>query len=318
MCSSRPSAPSIRQHDSWLHLLDYWFFSRPILMPPVWTILLLAAGEQRDGSFLWNVLAPSNWRIWVGLCSAYCVAGAAYILNQITDVESDRQNEKLYFLPRGIIAVRSAFVQYIVYLLAGLTTGVFLGTGWLLCVLLAAILGVLYSARPIRLKRQAWPAVLANALGHGTLVYYCGVFLTSPGAMPDPVRSLGYAFAVASIYLLTTVPDVAGDRATGARTIAVVWGPFTTGLMATLFLVVTGILAIMNAQLPLAITAACALPGYSISLRSSAAMTWAVRIPLIVLSFFACLSFWPYFLILAGLFGFTRWYYRRRFDIRYP
>ncbi len=299
-------------------MLDQWFFSRPILMPPVWTILLLAAAEQRGGIIAWNAFPIDEWRIWVGLLSSYCLAGAAYILNQIYDIESDRRNDKLYFLPRGMISIRSAAIQYGLYVFVGLGTGYFLGWGWFFCVSVSVVLGILYSARPFRWKDRPLTSVVANAIGHGALVYYCGFFLAQPQLVPRSLSSLGYTFAVASVYVLTTLPDSIGDRDAGKKTITVTWGAFTATVTAILFLVIAGIFAGINAQWPLLITALAAVPGYVWSMKNHRVINAAIRIPLVVLSFFACLSFWPYFLILAGLFGFTRWYYRRRFDIRYP
>ncbi|MFQ6003827.1 MAG: hypothetical protein ACE5KJ_08780, partial [Candidatus Zixiibacteriota bacterium] len=86
--------------------LDYLFVIRPVLMPPVWTILLL--GHHRSAA----LSGQSNLPGLILLLVTFLV-GAVYLLNQIYDVESDRINKKLFFLAEGYISKKNAIFQTI-------------------------------------------------------------------------------------------------------------------------------------------------------------------------------------------------------------
>jgi 4-hydroxybenzoate polyprenyltransferase len=73
--------------------LDYFFFLRPVLLPPVWTIALLGTIPLHES----RLLSASAWSIFFLHLTA--LFGGVYTLNQIYDIESDRLNRKRYFLP---------------------------------------------------------------------------------------------------------------------------------------------------------------------------------------------------------------------------
>ncbi len=298
-------------------LFDHWFFARPVLMPPVWTILLLAAVDS--GRII--SLDPADWWFWrtcAGIILCYFLYGGVYVLNQIFDIESDRLNDKLYFLPRRVISPTAATIQYVLFTAVALIGGWYLGRVWFAVSGIIVILGVLYSIPVIRLKDRPLAGLLANAVGHGTLVYYLGYALHSPGTPPTWGPSGSYALAVAGVYLLTTVPDCAGDRATGKRTISVRYGPRLASVIAALC--VAGALAtsISYSQWPLVVSAAASLPFFILATVSPKSGAPAIRIALLLLTFFACLIFPPYLLVIVLIFVSTRWYYRRRFGETYP
>lgn len=286
-------------------------------MPPVWTILLLAASPT-SASLQPGVLAWDSVRVWGGLALAFSLFGGVYVFNQVFDIESDRVNRKLLFLPEGILSRRSALVQYLVFTIAALVAGAFLGRIWFLTTVAVTVLGVLYSLPPVRLKDRPLGGLLANAIGHGTLVYYLGRALADPQRAPDWGSSVSYAFAVAGVYLLTTIPDREGDQATGKRTLSVRFGPRPTAITATVCVLVSGAVGVGYGQWPLVVSAALSLPFFAVSVIAERLCAAAVRVALLSLSFFACLAFWPYIFVLVVIWTSTRWYYRRRFGIVYP
>jgi hypothetical protein len=44
----------------------------------------------------------------------------------------------------------------------------------------------------------------------------------------------------------------------------------------------------------------------------------AIKLPIVFLALAICLHVWQYFLLLAFVFYFSKWYYRRRFGLNYP
>lgn len=309
--------PALPPAPGYVRLFDRWFFARPVLMPPVWTILLLAAAPSHL-FFPFHVLPPFSARLWAGLALAFFLVGGVYILNQVFDIESDRANNKLFFLPLRVLSTPSAIVQAMVFFVVAGVGGWYLGRAWFLWTLVLALLGILYSLPVTRLKDRPLGGLLANAVGHGTLVYYLGRAIVEPYAVPPWGASVSYALAVAGVYLLTTVPDRAGDAASGKRTMSVFLGPQTTAAIAGLCVLGAAVVASIYHQWPLVISAAVSFPVFLAAIFSVKLSGWAIRVALLALSFFACLAFPPYLLVLVCVYFSTRWYYRRRFGIVYP
>jgi len=295
-----------------VRIFDRYFFARPVLMPPVWTILLLSAAEVAATPAVFSA------RVWAGLALCFFLYGGVYVFNQIFDIESDRLNNKLYFLPGGIITVRSAYLQYLFFVAIAVGGGWFLGRIWFFSTVAVVILGVFYSLPPVRLKDGPLRGLLANAVGHGTLVYYLGQALARPDAGPEWGASSSYALAVAGVYLLTTIPDREGDKASGKRTLSVRFGPRATSCTALVCVLAAGIIGVLNSQWPVAVSAGISLPFFTAAIFADSFSGQAVRAALLSLSFFACLAFWPYLLMIVFLYVSTRWYYRRRFRVLYP
>jgi len=302
---------------SWyLRRLDWYFFARPVLMPPVWTILLLAAAPTTSIQF--NALPAASLRVWAALCLSFFLFGGVYILNQIFDVESDRLNRKLFFLPEGIMSRHWAWTQYVVFTLIALGGGAALGRSWSVAAVAVVIQGILYSVPVVRLKDRPLGGLLANAIGQGTLVYYLGRAVSGPHTVPVWGGSISYAFAVAGVYLLTTIPDRAGDERAGKRTLCVRFGPRQAAAAATFCVLAAGVMGVVNEQWAMVITAGLSLPLCALAVVAEKCCGTAVRVALLVLSFFTCLVFWPYIFVLVLIWVSTRWYYRRRFGVTYP
>jgi len=317
MSASLPSEMiRLRDASRSIRFFDRYFFARPVLMPPVWTILLLSAVGPGLANI--NALSPFSTRVWAGLLLCFFLYGGGYILNQIFDIESDRLNKKLYFLPCGILTRGSALVQYLLFTVVALGGGWFLGRVWFYPTLAVVVLGLMYSLPPVRLKDRPLGGLLANALGHGTLVYYLGQALAGPETVPVWGASSPYALAVAGVYLLTTIPDRKGDQACGKSTLSVRFGPRTAAVAALVCVLAAGITGARHGQWAIVFSAAISLPFFAAALAAQSFCGYAVRVALLSLSFFACLVFWPYLLVIVFLYVSTRWYYRRRFGVLYP
>jgi len=294
-------------------LLDYFFATRPVLFMPVWTVALLGAGGK-SGRRL------SGETVGSLLFATACLFGAVYLVNQIFDRETDQINNKGYFLSQGIVTVLEAAILAIGLNLAALAVA-FLVSGYAFVLFVTiVILGILYSAPPLRLKDRAWPALLANMLAHGSMVYLIGASWSEELNNKDIIRSLPYFFAVGSIYLNTTLPDVEGDRRVGKRTVAVAYGQrFTQGL-ALFFVLVAISVSVFTRDFDFLIPAILTLPFFALALDKKKAKfsTWGTRAALLLLSLSAAQYYYWYVLILAAGFLATRIYYKRRFGMMYP
>ncbi len=294
-------------------LLDYIFFTRPVLFPPVWTIALLGAVSAGHDAVPW-------WRWAAFFAQLAFLFGAVYTLNQIFDVESDRANRKLFFLPERIISTPHAWGFTMALNVSALALAFVFG--WTCVVLTGAIvlLGFLYSVGGHAWKNYAIAGFLANVTAHGLIVYAMGVAFA--GANPTALwrHAVAYALAVGGVYLATTVADAAGDRASNKRTLAVVLGPKFTMLCATLMVLLATAIAIWQRDSYLTIAALCALPVFGRAVLGEIEI-WAPRAAkagVLALTIAAAVAYPAYLIVLAtGFFG-TRLFFRWRFGLTYP
>jgi 4-hydroxybenzoate polyprenyltransferase len=172
-----------------------------------------------------------------------CVVMAIYLLNGVCDVSEDLVNASGRPIAAGLLPVRTAvrgvWLLAATGVLAGFATAVPLGV----LAVLALGVGWLYSVPSWRLKRRS-PGTAAAALTGIGLTYYAGAVIAAaqeaaelgpavpawPGWWWPAVSTELLVFAGALSLWAALVggttkdlPDLAGDRAAGARSWAVVW-----------------------------------------------------------------------------------------------
>lgn len=317
-------------------LLDYFFLLRIPLLAPVWTILILGwvtangAAEYdlwRHGSLAGLI---GHQRLWLALVAFSFIVASIYVVNQIMDIESDRINHKLFFLPQGIISIRTAWLLATACALSGLLMCLlffdyFMSVLFVICL----FLGALYNLPPFSLKDRAWGGIIANFLGHGMLTYMVGWYVAHGLAGMDAheltkgfLAALSPGFANAAVYTTTTIADESGDRATGKCTFSVRYGQKIAAFTAAIFCAASllGALLLERNQWVMMVPAGVSLLFfiylYLVPQRENAfkAFKW----PVFLLSAFIAI-FVPFYgvLILVTFFG-SRRYYRWRFNIDYP
>lgn len=292
--------------------LDYFFFLRPVLLPPVWTIALL--GTIRSG--LTHEMPPIMWFAFFIHLSA--LFGGVYTLNQICDVESDRLNKKLYFLPEGIISIDAAWRFTIALNVFALSVSVIFGWRHLILTAFIVMLGALYSVGKSPWKNQPWLGLISNVVGHGLVVFLFGFVVTACPMSESWLTGIAYSMAVGAVYLATTVPDVEGDRSTSKRTPAVQWGERATMIAAAALVVVAICIAALIGDRYLAVAGLVALPFFVVaSVRSSYAAS-AAKAAVGALSIAAAIAYPAYLILLVSGFVGTRLFFRWRFGISYP
>jgi 4-hydroxybenzoate polyprenyltransferase len=302
--------------------LDFVFVLRPALLAPLW--IFFAQGARLAAKRGWwfdTVFVPGAVE-WLGLLSITGILAGAYLLNQIVDVETDRLNNKLFFLPRGIIGIRAAWFELGLVWLVALGVAVWLGGPHIRVSAAALAISVTYSASPVRAKSRAILDIVWNAAGFGLVGALAG-FATRPASSssPLPVLSLlSYAAAVGGVTASTIVLDRDGDRQAGLRTTAVALGGRVTSLVGLLLLTVAVLLG-LAAMDPVAVGGS--VVSLALALRAHRRMDRASRVSanqLGVAAFALGASvFSPYLLVLlVGVVAASRAYYRRRFGFSYP
>ncbi len=308
-------------------LLDYLFLTRPTLLFPVWAFLLI--GFHRGGfrglvDFQPILAFPPA--LLVGFLAYSLLMAATYVVNQIFDRETDRQNRKLFLLADGILPVSGAWAFTALLVLGSFALLLPLwaspGFPWILGLWAASgLLGMAYSVPPLRLKARPFWDLLANALGYGGLNVLFGRALAGPVPLRAGWETLPYVLAVGAVFLLTTLADVPGDRATGARTTGVVLGERLTAILA-LLLLSSALLAAGLLGCPLVFWAALlSWPLFLWTLgrpQDPQRVTFAFRGSGALFGLLVALKF-PIYLVLGALTVFAmKLYYRHRFGLSDP
>ncbi len=307
-----------------LKRLDYFFVLRPMLFYPGWSTFLAGYLMVYKTRFF---LSPGEWLQFefreIGLLFvAFATAmGGSFLLNQLADVQSDRENKKLFLISEGHIPRKNAIIEVIVLFV--LAIGLTIFRNWQLSLVLAIfilITGYFYNFPPFKFKDRPWWSLWAN-MSMGFLAFCLG-WLTVYNRFnwQMVVDSLPYLFLNTALYFYTTLPDIEGDRAAGKRTLAVQWGVSRIVVVAFgLFVAALVSACLLNDRLALLIVLPSA-PFFVLTLRKRTVSS-TIRTTKFTILFFAlavCLKIPFYFLLMVSGFFFTRWYFKQRFQFDYP
>jgi 4-hydroxybenzoate polyprenyltransferase len=296
-----------------LKYLDYLFLIRPVLMPPVWTILLL--GHHRSSQLTGESNLPGLVILLVTL-----LVGAVYVLNQIFDIESDRLNQKLFFLAKGYISKRSATWETVFLNLMSIAPAHLISLRLGLLFTLGMVLGFLYSAPPFAFKNRPFGGLLMNALPYGSLTFLSGWSMNHNLSTEAVFFSLPYMLAVAAIYLNTTVPDIEGDKRVGKITLAVKWGKEKVVIFSSILVLGAIVLSVLTEDIPFLIASAVSFPFFVFSAFSGGErlIILTTKVSILLLSIAAAIFYpWYFAILILGFIG-TRFYYKARFNMDYP
>jgi 4-hydroxybenzoate polyprenyltransferase len=294
-----------------------------MLFFPGWTTLLAGYFIADKGQLYTLRTADSqvDYFLLIRLLIGFgMLMGSAFIANQLADVESDRRNEKLYFISTGLIERSTAAKEALILGLLGVITITSCGLiSGLLALAFILITAILYNFRPFRFKDRPWFSLLAN-MSMGFLAFSLGWNAHQKISGQLLLDSFPYVMFNTALYIYTLLPDIAGDRITGKKTLAVIYGPeklmlgaffsYSFGLVSIFWLQDMTSLVYYLLSLPLFIKGM-----YIMEIPEAVKTT---KFGILFLSLSICLK-WPvYFaLMLIGFFG-TKIYFRKRFQLNYP
>lgn len=296
--------------------LDYFFVLRPTLFFPVWTVFL--AGYHASLHFEPEKIAPDSPLVVAILLSL--LMGAVFIFNQITDVETDRKNQKLFFIANGIIKKKVARVEAIGLTFFPIVVSVILSFKLgIIFALIFSFTGILYSFKPFGWKDKPILGVINNFLG-GWSVAACGWIAAGATTWQFVFHAIPYALGLVAVFLLTTLPDIPGDKASGKITFGVKFGVKATTCWAVGFELMTVILSGWLQDYILFVPAVMAFSLFLIAaLRQQMAdILRAIKFTVLFASLAVCVKYPLYFLVILVTFFFSKWYYRKRFNLEYP
>ncbi len=304
-----------------MRALDILFFVRPMLLLPVWTVYLLFHGFYFPNQAL-NLIVAAD------LASLSLVVAAAYVLNQIFDIETDRINRKLgFFEPPISLTLKQGWMTYALLNLAAFLYAVLARPDLLVPFSVMLASGALYSAPPLRAKDRPFLGLLFNGLSYSLLIWWCIAAVNNPKLLAlenwsDGAPALvGSVFlAISGVYLLTTLPDAAGDRKTGKRTVGAVCGARVTSTLAAFMVSGSLVLSYLIEFWPLTVTATISLPLFVIAAtRGGAKLTLlSAKAPILILTALAAYQNIEYAVFCIALILLTRFYFKSRLGISYP
>ena len=215
-----------------------WELARPFtLIAPalgIFTGSVIALGAPPAVPLTLHVAA----KIALGTLMAAVLNAASNTLNQVTDLEADRINKPARPVPSGRIAPAEAIGMAGLLYAAAFVLAALVGPQCVWLAGIAAILTVLYSAPPFRLKAVPYLANVVIAVPRGVLLKVAGWSCVRDFGRAEP----WYIGLVFGLFLLgaTTTKDFAdakGDAAAGFRTLPVVLGPKRAAWLIAPFLV---------------------------------------------------------------------------------
>ena len=309
-------------------IFDYIFVLRPTLFFPVWTVFLAGYLVQLHAAnfSMSHVLAiPTGWspmkwhHLFLGGMLTLLLGGA-FIINQIADVENDRQNHKLFLIANGHISTRAAMWE------AGFLIGISVAgafyysvTQGSLFLTLFLVSGIFYSMKPFAWKDRPIMGLITNACA-GFIVFFIGWAVYRPLTLSALYSAIPYVLAISSVYLCTTLPDIKGDKSTGKITFGVKYDFKVTIFLALILEFSTCLIAFWLKDWLIFVPAIISLPFFILATvkRQMRYVFRAIKIPIFLLSMAICWKCPIYFLFILIVFFFSRWYYRSRFNLKYP
>ena len=151
---------------------------------------------------------------------------ATLLLNDVCDLEHDRVNPRKAGSPLvgGAVSEGAVLRAAIVMFVSALVLSALVSPGFFAMALSCAVLAVLYSVRPFRLKERPGFDVFVNALGIGLLCPLAGWSIEAPiHTFPWPFL-LPLITGFIGFYVPTTMMDASADRESGGTSFAVRFG----------------------------------------------------------------------------------------------
>lgn len=188
---------------------------------PMWAFL---CGAIASGAVNWTVADVT--RVMLGIVMAGPVlCGLSQVFNDYFDRHIDAVNEPHRLIPSGLVSMRQVFTTIVVLLLLGVGLGYYLGMAVVLCVLGGLVFGVLYSAPPVRAKRNGWIGNGMVAISYEGLAWLAGHLAFAALTPASLIVAILFSIGAHGIMSINDYKGIEGDRAGGIRTIPVLYGP---------------------------------------------------------------------------------------------
>ena len=223
---------------------NVWKIRLQLMKPITWIPLIwgVVCGAASSGGFTWSledVLKAATCM----LLSGPLMAGYTQTLNDYYDRDIDAINEPYRPIPSGAISLGQVKGQIIVLVVAGLSLAVLLdiwaGHGQFpvtLTALLGGFLAYIYSAPPLKLKKNGWLGNYALGASYIALPWWAGHALFGELNPTLIVLTLIYSLAGLGIAIVNDFKSVEGDQKLGLASLPVMFGIGTAAWICVLMI----------------------------------------------------------------------------------
>jgi len=298
-------------------IVDYFFASRPMLILPVWSIYLVSLHYHHELAD--KEISSGNLAVLSGLT---LLSAGAYYVNQIFDRVTDRSNQKVLFLQNRLVNEKTLMTLFILFSVITIAFAAFYSKVIFFIFLQLFGLGFIYSAPPLRLKDRPISGLLVNAFAFGLLV----PISIMPEITQHNAGLLGwdnpfyFFLSVIGVHILTTLPDIFGDKETSKKTVGVVFPKKIAMLLSFFAFAGAAFVAFQSGFIFLIIIGGVAA-GVTLAALINPVdklVLLTAKLPILLLTLLAGYFYPVYLLFVVVLILATRAYYQRRFNITYP
>jgi len=221
-----------------------WQLHLQLMKPVTWIPLVwgLIPGAASSGHFTWT------WEnvalILVGMILAGpLMTGYTQTVNEYYDREIDAINEPYRPIPSGAISLQRVVIQIWVLLILGL--GLAYALDWytghdfpvITCIALAgALIAYIYSAPPLKLKRNGWLGNYALGASYIALPWWTGHALFGELNWTVCILTLIYSLAGLGIAVVNDFKSIEGDRQFGLASLPVMFGAMGAAWISVLMI----------------------------------------------------------------------------------
>ncbi|MBD1905960.1 chlorophyll synthase ChlG [Funiculus sociatus GB2-A5] len=221
-----------------------WKIRLQLMKPITWIPLIwgVVCGAASSGEYTWtleNVLKAATCM----LLSGPILVGYTQTLNDFYDRDIDAINEPYRPIPSGAISVPQVVMQILVLLFAGLSLSYVLDR-WaghdfptITCIALGGtFLAYIYSAPPLKLKKNGWLGNYALGASYIALPWWTGHALFGELNATIMILTLFYSLAGLGIAVVNDFKSVEGDRQLGLQSLPVMFGVGTAAWICVLMI----------------------------------------------------------------------------------
>lgn len=221
-----------------------WKIRLQLMKPITWIPLIwgVVCGAASSGGFRWSVEHVLVAAACM-LMSGPLLAGYTQTINDFYDRDIDAINEPYRPIPSGAISIPQVVTQIIVLLVAGIGVA-FLLDQWaghtFPTITVAAIggsfLSYIYSAPPLKLKKNGWLGNYALGASYIALPWWAGQALFGDLTPTIMALTLFYSLAGLGIAVVNDFKSVEGDRQLGLKSLPVMFGVKTAAWICVLMI----------------------------------------------------------------------------------
>lgn len=188
---------------------------------PTWAFL---CGAVASGVAGWSLM--DAFRIALGMVMAGPVlCGVSQVINDYFDRHVDALNEPDRLIPSGLVTVKQVIATIAVLVLIGIGLSLYLGPGVAMLVGIGLLLAIVYSAPPIRAKRNGWFGNSLAAISYEGLAWMAGHLAFAALTPGSILLALLYSLGTHGIMSINDFKSIRGDKIAGIDTIPVLYGP---------------------------------------------------------------------------------------------